>query len=136
MGNQTEVALRTDKGNSPLATVLLEPFQVADLSWPDHRMDVVTPLPEHLPDPFKPGRIRGVGAHHADVERPVPERGPIQHLDNGPECVLPAEVMVQPQIVQPVPSASILAALVPPPPPLARRRTTGDRRPAGLEASR
>jgi hypothetical protein len=43
-----------------------------------------------------------VHADRLDVERPLLERGPFQYLDHRPDRVVTAEVVIQPELVQPL----------------------------------
>jgi len=70
-------------------------------------MDAVAPVPQNLSDLHGTGGVGGVDVDDADVERAILEGGPFQHLHNRPDRVVLAEVMVQPQLVEPSTSVPI-----------------------------
>lgn len=70
-------------------------------------MDVLAPVPRDLDDLCGAGRVGGVDVDDADVERAALERCSFQQLHDRPDRVVPAQVMVQPQLVQSLASVPV-----------------------------
>lgn len=64
-------------------------------------MDPVAPMLQNLGDLHGTGPVGGVDIDDADVEPAILEGCPLQHLHDRPDRVVPTQVMVEPQLVQP-----------------------------------
>jgi hypothetical protein len=64
-------------------------------------------VPENLGDLRGTGRVGGVDVDDSDVERAIVEGGPFLYLHNRPDRVISTQVVVQPEFVDPLITASL-----------------------------